>query len=395
MDTLQQAVILAGGLGTRLQHLTHDCPKPMVEVAGKPFLAHLLAQLQREGITQVILLLGYLAEKIQAYVGDGSRWGLDIQCVVTPVEYDTGLRLKSALPFLQPCFMLMYCDNYWPLNRTLLWQSFQQKSTLAQIVVYRNTDQYTRSNVRLSADLSQVLSYDKSRQDSSLQGVDIGYALLQRELVAQLSDANIPFESQLYPALAASQQLTAYPTEHRYYGIGSLDRLNDAQRFFSSKRVVFLDRDGVLNAKAARWDYIKTWEEFEWLPGSIQAIEQLKQSGYLLILVSNQAGIARGIMTQEQLNRIHDKMQELLQQTIGYRLDAIYYCSHGWDEGCYCRKPNPGMLFQAQKDFALDLTKCYMIGDSQADHDAATKAGCLPLMVEPEHSLLDLVKANF
>lgn len=154
---------------------------------------------------------------------------------------------------------------------------------------------------------------------------------------------------------------------------------------------VLLDRDGVLNKKATQARYIRTWEEFEWLPGALEALRLLKEAGYRVIVVSNQAGIGRGIMTDEDVRKIHERMQAEA-QAAGGRIDAIYYCPHGYDEGCACRKPKPGMLLQAQRDFMLDINQVVFIGDDERDGQAGAAAGCRWEQVTPSASLLDITR---
>jgi D-glycero-D-manno-heptose 1,7-bisphosphate phosphatase len=112
----RQAVILAGGLGTRLRPITDTIPKPMIIFHGKPFLEYLIKMLANQEFTKVVLLLGYLPEKVIEYFGSGEKWGIEIQYSVTDVEDDTGLRLLKAKDLIEDEFMLLYCDNYWPMD---------------------------------------------------------------------------------------------------------------------------------------------------------------------------------------------------------------------------------------------------------------------------------------
>src|SRR5215210_1822326 len=123
-DRPQQAVILAGGRGTRLGSLTDTRPKPMVEICGKPFLEYQVEQLCEQGFERILLLLGYLPEVVRDYFGDGTRWGVKIEYSVTDVDDETGRRLKFAEPLLDPYFLLMYCDNFWPMQIDKMWQRF-------------------------------------------------------------------------------------------------------------------------------------------------------------------------------------------------------------------------------------------------------------------------------
>ncbi len=153
---------------------------------------------------------------------------------------------------------------------------------------------------------------------------------------------------------------------------------------------IILDRDGVLN-KRPKSRYVRTWDDWEWIPGAKEAIKMLKNAGYRIILVTNQSGISRKTMTELDLHIIHEKMQKELSRK-GNCIDKIYYCPHGPDDNCECRKPKPGMLLQAQRDFNLDLSKTYFIGDDERDMQAGNAAGCKTLLVNSGSSLLKLIK---
>jgi len=390
MQRPTQAVILAGGRGTRLHPLTLTRPKPMVEIHGRPFLEYQIEQLRDQGFKRVLLLLGYLPEVVRDYFGNGRRWDIKIEYSVSAVDDETGRRLKLAEPFLDPSFLLMYCDNYWPMSMTRLWQRFLAAGTPAMITVYSNKDSYTRNSVRVEPD-GLVSIYDKSCSNPDLNGVEISYAILSKRIVHQLSDANVLFETTVYPVLAARRQLSAFVTDHRYFSVGAHHRLPLTEEFFLRRRTVILDRDGVLNRKPPRANYVRGWREFEWLPGALDALQLLRVAGYRVVVISNQAGIARGAMSEADLATIHRAMIEET-GAAGGKIDKIYYCPHDWDAGCECRKPRPGMLFQAQRDLHLDLSRTYFLGDDERDAEAADRAGCLFGKVSEDQSLLDWVR---
>ena len=387
-----QAAILAGGRGTRLAPLTDALPKPLIPVHGRPFLAYLLDQLRAQGFERVVLLTGYRGAQIREAIGDGHAFGLRVSYSECPVEAQTGARLRAAAPQLDETFLLMYCDNYWPMPFEAMWRTFAAAGAPAMITVYANRDGYTRSNVAVAHD-GAVTTYDPARAASGLNGVDIGYALLQRDVLRHVPPGNVSFEQTVYPALARERALRAFRTEHRYYSIGSHERLPLAEAFLAPQRAIILDRDGVLNVRPPRAQYVQSWEQFQWLPGSVEALRLLKEAGYKLLLITNQPGIARGMMTADDLASIHRRMQDELAAS-GVALDAIYVCAHGWDEGCWCRKPNPGLLFQAQREWHLDLTNTTFIGDDERDEQAGLAAGCLTALVTPQRSLLDWVHAR-
>ena len=390
MNKINQAVILAGGYGTRLKPFTETNPKPMYPFEGKPFLEYLIQQIKGFGIHDIVLLLGYLPEKITSYFGDGIKWGVNITYSVTPVEYETGLRLKNAAEFIKDEFLLMYCDNYCPIDFEKLVSQYRKNNALLQFTAYSNEDGYTKSNLLIAPE-GKVEVYDKKRVTPNLHGVDIGYAIVNKRVFDLLPKENHNFESVVYPELVREGRLYATVTQHRYYSIGSWERIELTKGFFSPRKFIFLDRDGTLNIRPPRACYIERPEDFIWLPGAKEAVKQLKDAGYTIILVSNQPGLARGNLTEAGLAVIHDQMQADLAE-IGAKIDKIYYCPHNWDDGCACRKPKPGMFFQAQKDFNLDLTHCVMIGDDERDIAAGEAAGCCCFLVDETHSLADVVR---
>jgi histidinol-phosphate phosphatase family protein len=385
-----QAVILAGGRGTRLGNLTAARPKPMVEIHGKPFLSYQIEQLRDQGFKRILLLLGYLPEVVQDYCGDGSRWGVKIEYSVTAVEDDTGRRLKLAAPHLNSHFLLLYCDNYWPMQMERMWQRFTAADVPAMITVYSNKDGYTRNSVRVD-DEGYVAAYDKTCATAGLAGVEISYAILNRSVTDLLPETNVSLEETLYPLLVQRRQLLGYVTDHRYYSVGAQHRLPLTENFLARRPAVILDRDGVLNKRPPKAQYVRAWEEFEWLPGAREALRLFNQARYQVIVVSNQAGVGRGAMTESDLRQIHERMA-VEAEDVGGRIDALYYCPHDWNYGCECRKPKPGLLFQAQRELSLDLTRTLFIGDDERDAQAAAAAGCPSALVSAEESLIDITR---
>lgn len=387
----KQAVVLAGGLGVRMRPLTDAAPKPMIPFHGRPFLEYLVEQLRDAGIERIVLLLGYLPDVIKSHFGDGSRWGVSITYSVTAPEVQTGTRVREALDTLDAIFMLLYCDNYWPMRLDRMWERFVEADPMALATIYRNTDGYSRDNVHLDGE--HVVTYDRSRTSPGLRGVEIGYAILRREVVRDLLPASdIPIEEAIYPALAARGQLLAYATDHRYYGIGSLERLPATTEFLARRPTILLDRDGVLNRRPPRAEYIRRPDEFEWLPGALEAVRLLTDAGYRLLVISNQAGVARGAMTEADLVAVDDRMITDA-RAAGGMIAGAYYCQHDWDAGCDCRKPLPGLLFQAQREHHLDLTRTPFIGDDDRDGEAADLAGSPFIQVTDDRPLLSIARS--
>ena len=173
-------------------------------------------------------------------------------------------------------------------------------------------------------------------------------------------------------------------------------------------KIVFVDRDGVINKD--RPDYIKSWSEFEFLPGSLEALKMLTRKGYGLIVITNQSVINRKLVTEDELHDIHDRMIRAAADHGGV-IEAVYYCPHVPEDGCACRKPEPGLLQQAQAEHNLDPSETAMIGDSFKDVLCARRGGCRTVVlvrtghgreaearcreagIEPDHVAEDLMAA--
>lgn len=144
------------------------------------------------------------------------------------------------------------------------------------------------------------------------------------------------------------------------------------------RRAIFLDRDGVINAN--RPDHVKCWDEFVFLPRALDALKQLAGTAFVVIVTTNQAAINRKMVEEATVRDIHARMAAAIEQA-GGRLDAIYYCPHRPDENCACRKPQPGMYLRAAEEWGLDLANSYVVGDAQADVNAARAIGAQPILV--------------
>ena len=389
-DRPRQAVILAGGRGTRMQPITNDRPKPMVPILGRPFLEYQLEQLRDQGFERVLLLLGYLPEVVQKYFGDGRDWGVRIEYSVTAPDQLTSSRVVTARHMIDPCFLLLYCDNYWPMQMDKLWARFRAAGKPGMITVYSNKDDYSRGGVALDQ-AGHVRVFDRLRTSPGLREVEISYAILTDLALALLPDEDTLIEEAIYTPLAREGRLTAYASDHRYYSVGSLHRLPATETFLRRRPTVIIDRDGVLNRKPPQAQYVRSWSEWEWLPGALEAIRLLCEADYRIIIASNQPGIGRGMMSEADLEAVHSRMKQEIGQA-GGRIDAIYYCPHNWNDGCECRKPKSGLLYQAQRDYHLDLTRTPFIGDDERDAAAAATADCPFYRVTDARSLLDVAR---
>lgn len=390
MRSIRQAVILAGGLGMRMRPLTLTLPKPMIPIHGKPFLAYIMELLKKNGIEEVIILTGYLHEKIEGYFKDGQEFDLKIKYSFSPVEDETGTRIKKAKNLIDDTFLLLYSDNYWPLQLDILTYFYNKIGVKNLVTVYSNFDNATKSNI-LVGNNGLVKIYDKTRTEKNLNGVDIGFFILDKKILNLFPQENFSFEKIILPKLVAEKQLAGYLTHHKYYGLSNPERIPVIEEFFKQKKVILLDRDGVINKKPQKAEYVKNWSEFKFLPGAIVALKILTKKGYEIIIISNQAGIGRGVMTEKDLKKIHKKFLEVCEKE-GINIKAIYYCPHNWDDGCFCRKPKPGMLFKAASDHNFDLTEAVFIGDDERDEQTGQAANCKTILLKQGKGLLDIVR---
>jgi NDP-sugar pyrophosphorylase family protein len=229
-----QVVILAGGLGTRLAPLTLTGPKPMVPVAGKPYLEHQIELLKRQGVKDIVLLTGYLGEQVEDYFGDGAKWGVSIRYSREHQPLGTGGALRLALHLLEDSFLLLYGDSYLPIRYKEPWRHLHAMGAGGVVVVYGNTaDTTVRNNIRLD-DQGYVQIYEKD-SPRDLPFVEAGVLAFRRN-VAESIPANRPvsLEKEIFPSLIATHQFAAFITDRRFYDIGTPERLQVIEEYLSN-----------------------------------------------------------------------------------------------------------------------------------------------------------------
>lgn len=384
MSALRQAVILCGGLGTRLHPYTLDLPKPMIATNGRPFLAYIVDQLAEQGIEKIILLTGYRGDQIEKYFGDGRKFGVAVTYSQGPVEWETAKRIWEARGDFDDQFLLMYSDNYIPINLAKLKAHHDASGKPLTVSLCRKE----KGNIRVGAD-GVIEAYDSSRTQAGLDYVEVGYMVAARDrMLAAIAEPEKSF-SNVLKALAAAGELAGFTLKDRYQSIGDPERWRKAESYLANKRILLLDRDGTLNVKAEKARYITDWSEFAWLPDARAGLKKLAQAGFEFALITNQAGVARGLIKQEALDDIHARMIADL-TTDGVKVKGVYVCPHHWDEKCACRKPAPGMLLQASRDLNLRLDRTIYVGDDPRDCETADAAFCMSAFVGPTEELTQL-----
>ena len=171
------------------------------------------------------------------------------------------------------------------------------------------------------------------------------------------------------------KQISGLVIKEPYYSISDIDRLELMREYLKPKKIILIDRDGVINVKAPKGQYIESWDDFKWISDTVDSMKQLSRDGFSFIVITNQAGVARGMVSKEELTRIHMLMAEKLKNE-GVKVLGIYVCPHHWDDDCECRKPKPGLFNKVAEDHLLRMDKTLYIGDDIRDCQASYRAGC-------------------
>ena len=222
--------ILAGGLATRLRPVTQTIPKALIEVAGKPFIEHQLEYLHKQGVSSVVLCIGYLGEMIQELVGDGLRWGLQVTYSPDgPVLLGTGGALKQALPLLGEQFFILYGDSYLPIDFSKVQAAFTESGQLGLMTVLKNQNQWDKSNVQYEQ--GQLVEYNKSVISPQMHYIDYGLGVLQAKALDGYPAGQSFDLSQVYNQLSLQKQLAGHEVFERFYEIGSHQGIADTQTY--------------------------------------------------------------------------------------------------------------------------------------------------------------------
>lgn len=369
-----QAIILCGGLGARLRPLTDKLPKPMVLVNGRPFLHHLLEQLSEQGIRRFVLLIGYLGEQISSYFGNGSQYGWQISYSHGPVEWDTGRRVWEARTQFDDRFLLLYSDNFVQFNLRRLLNMHQALGTPISLLLAPKK----KGNITVT-EAGIIQAYDNTRAGVGFDYVEVGYMVIERDEILEYCSSIAGFPdfsfSALLKKLAQLQRIAGLIVSDPYHSISDPERLILMGEYLRPKRILLIDRDGTINEKAPRGEYITNWNQFKWVPQTRAALMELATAGFKFIVITNQAGIARKMIDPDALDEIHQRMTEELAED-GIDVLRVFMSPHHWDEKSFMRKPAPGMFFQAAKEFCLRMDRCLYIGDDERDCEAAWNAGC-------------------
>lgn len=384
INQIKQAVILCGGKGERLRPLTESTPKPMIKIDHRPFLEFLLEKISSQGIKRFVILSGYLGDQIKDYFGSGADWGIDIQYSHGPTEWDTAKRLWESRNFLDKNFLFLYSDNYINLDLIKLENHhFKSKKPLTLSLA-------KKKNGNIAIDKKSIVrKYDLKRDDLSLDLVEIGFMIANASKIISYYDNENSSFSKIIGRMTKDNKVSGFQYHNPYYSISDPSRLEITREYLLKDKILILDRDGTLNSRPPKAQYIRSWNDFHWLPKAIDALKILSNEGFKFIVISNQAGIARKMVSDHEVKSINKRMRdELMKESI--EILETYYCPHHWDDGCFCRKPNPGLFFKASSDHLFRIEKTLFIGDDSRDCQAAYNSGCKSIFVGDKDELRNL-----
>lgn len=231
---IHQAAILLGGKGERLKPFTDNTPKPMIKACGKPFLEYLVVFLKGNGIRKLLFLVGYLGDKIKAYFGDGSKWGVEIDYSFEEKFMGTGGALQLAKNKLENEFFLLFGDSYLPIDYKKIAYQYSRSKKMAMLAIYDNKED-TKVPFNLAVGKSKKIITYYNKKEANFHGLnycDAGVVVVSKEVLNLIGEKTpISFEEAIYPALIAKGELGYYIAENRFYDIGTFERLRDFKKY--------------------------------------------------------------------------------------------------------------------------------------------------------------------
>ena len=392
-----EAIILAGGLGTRLRDTVPDLPKCMAPVSGKPFLFFVIRYLLSQGIEKFIFSLGYKRELIKEYL-NAQYPTLNIQYSIEEEQLGTGgAILQACKKVMGKNVMVINGDTLYKVNAEELIHFHEQHNADCTLALkpMHNFDRY--GVVELNEDLSIKSFQEKKYYEKGYINGGV-YILNAEKFQHEDLPVKFSFEKDYLETSYSKRKIIGLIQNEYFIDIGIPEDYARAQEELKQPALnlssidkdwtLFIDRDGVINHEK-KDNYILNWREFKFYDGVKEAFQKISNKFGKIIIVSNQRGVGKGLMTEADLSGVHQHMQKQI-ETAGGRIDHIYYCT-SIDDKHPDRKPNPGMAIHAKKDFpSINLSRSIMLGNKPGDMLFGRNAGTYTVFVKttnPDHPL--------
>jgi D,D-heptose 1,7-bisphosphate phosphatase len=369
-----EAIVLAGGFGTRLQSVVNNVPKPMADINGKPFLEYILEFLKKNSITRVILSIGYKKEVIESYFGKKFK---DIEIIYSKENepLGTGGAIKKALSLCkEENVFVLNGDTFFDLDLAELMNKHIKYSadvTLSLKKMYE-FDRYGKVLV----EKNRVVGF--TEKTFTKKGfVNGGIYVVKNNLLNCLED-KFSFEKDFLEQKFKNLKIYSYVSKSYFIDIGVPEDYKKAIYDLSGRKALFLDRDGIVNID---YGHVFKKEDFIFVDGIFELCKFFQDNGYLIFIVTNQAGIAKNYYDENDFKILTEWMLKEFSKN-GINISDVYYCPHHPTEGngkylqkCYCRKPAPKMLTDIQEKYKISLKNSILIGDKETDIEAGERAG--------------------
>jgi D,D-heptose 1,7-bisphosphate phosphatase len=384
MSAARQIVILVGGKGTRLGAVGQSTPKPLMPIDDETvFLDHLLTTCTRQQFDHVILLAGHLGDQVEQRYAHRRVGSANIDVFIESQPLGTGGALHQVSDHLADTFLLLNGDTLFDTNLRALDQALQQSPDALACIALREIDDVGRYGlVDLNLDGRIAGFIEKPASDTVDAGlINGGIYALRRDILQHIPHGNTSIETDVFPKLAVAGKLLGIPRTGYFLDIGLPETLATARAVLPHRRrpVLFLDRDGVANIDHG---HVGTIDRWEWMPGAKALIRAANDRGVAVVIITNQAGIAKSLYDEADFHALQWRVQRELAAE-GAFVDGVFYCPDHPEavDGVYRiplpigRKPDPVMLLRALRQLQLDPTKSLFVGDQPTDRAAAEAAG--------------------
>ncbi len=359
-----QAIILAGGFGTRLQSVVSDVPKPMAPINGKPFLEYLLDELYCQGFNKVVLAVGYKKEIIKNHFGNNYK-NIEIVYSVEDEPLGTGGCVKKAMELIDD-------DYVFVLNGDTMFKIDFNKMTRTNSlsIACKKMSKFERyGNVIIDDSIIKSFEEKKYVDEGYING---GIYYLPKDFFKKYTlPMKFSMEKDVFEKYVDELEINAYISNDYFIDIGIPEDYNKAQEDFSKMKALFLDRDGIINVD---YGHVHKKKNFVICSDILDVCKWFKERDFKIFVITNQAGVSKKIYKEKEIHKLHKYMINFFKKN-SIEIEKIYYCPHSSTDNCNCRKPKPGMFLKAIKEFNIDPNQSVAIGDKMSDLEAAHEAG--------------------